>query len=88
MDYGSPFASNNESEIVLARETLEYAVILSVKAGDKASFQRYMSSLKPLYTSVKLNGASDLMNVIVGLNLLYLLVENRLADYHCEVSVF
>lgn len=29
---------------------------------------------------------SDIMYNIVGLNLLYLLVENRLADFHCEVQ--
>jgi hypothetical protein len=28
---------------------------------------------------------SDIMYSILGLNLLYLLVENRLADFHCEV---
>ena len=30
---------------------------------------------------------SEITNAILGLNLLYLLVENRLADFHCEVIV-
>jgi hypothetical protein len=85
LECGSPFSSTSESDISIAREALEYAVILSVKAGDKGSFQRYMSCLKPLYTSGKIQEPTDQMNVVVGLNLLYLLVENRLADYHCEV---
>lgn len=29
---------------------------------------------------------SEITNAILGLNLLYLLVENRLADFHCEVT--
>lgn len=28
---------------------------------------------------------TEIMCTILGLNLLYLLVENRLADFHCEV---
>lgn len=28
---------------------------------------------------------SEVTNAILGLNLLYLLVENRLSDFHCEV---
>jgi len=31
---------------------------------------------------------SEITNAILGLNLLYLLVENRLADFHCEVRMF
>jgi hypothetical protein len=32
-------------------------------------------------------GSSEITHLVLGLNLLYLLVENRLADFHCEVSV-
>ena len=31
---------------------------------------------------------SEVKDIILGLNLLYLLVENRLSDFHCEVSIF
>ncbi len=30
---------------------------------------------------------SDITSSILGLNLLYLLVENRLSDFHCEVNL-
>ena len=30
-------------------------------------------------------GNTEISHAIIGLNLLYLLVENRLADFHCEV---
>ena len=78
---------NADVETAIAKEILEYAVILSIKAGDKSSFQRYMGSLRPYYTAERTTGSatSDIEYTILGLNLLYLLVENRLADFHCEV---
>mmetsp|Transcript_11809 Transcript_11809/g.11450 ORF Transcript_11809/g.11450 Transcript_11809/m.11450 type:complete len:264 (+) Transcript_11809:76-867(+) len=76
-----------EIEQSIARETLEYAVVLSVKAGDKGSFQRYLSSLRPYYTGARSTEESEIMYSILGLNLLYLLVENRLADFHCELEL-
>lgn len=140
--------ANAQAEQAIARETLEYAVILSIKSGDKSSFQRYLSSLRPYYTASRwahnrddgINAVifassfmanvyfptpffhfdstpftktiilllwyasqfgieivtillydrdapeTEIMCTILGLNLLYLLVENRLADFHCEVS--
>jgi hypothetical protein len=30
---------------------------------------------------------SSITPIVLALNLLYLLVENRLADFHCEVSL-
>ena len=82
-----------DAETAVAKEVLEYAVILSIKAGDKNSFQRYMASLRPYYTAARTlgvdlrSGPNDIAYTILGLNLLYLLVENRLADFHCEVCV-
>lgn len=83
---------NAEMETELAKEILEYAIILSIKAGDKSSFQRYMASLRPYYTAARSTtpagtNTSDIVYTILGLNLLYLLVENRLADFHCEVRL-
>jgi len=76
---------NAASELNFARESLEYAVILSVNMGDKESFQRHMSSLRPYYTTNTID--SDIKFTVLGLNLLYLLVENRLADFHCELEL-
>lgn len=76
---------NAASEIAFAREALEYATLLSVNMSDKDSFQRNISCLRPYYTSSTVE--SDIMNIIIGLNLLFLLVENRLADFHCELQL-
>lgn len=74
-----------EGERQIARETLEYAVLLSIKMGDKNAFQRHLSSLRPYYTNNSI--ISENQNTILGLNLLYLLVENRLSDFHCELEL-
>ncbi|CAM9290708.1 unnamed protein product [Choristocarpus tenellus] len=80
-------------ERTLARDVIEIAVFLSAQEGDRASFQRHMAqarerSLKPYY----LDFASELpatanQNAVQGLNLLFLLVENRLAEFHSELEL-
>ncbi len=78
---------NAEAERILAREFFEYAVIYSIQTSDKDSFQRYVSSLRPYYIGYCASiSESDMKYTIIGLNLLFLLVENRLADFHSEVS--
>mmetsp|Transcript_3270 Transcript_3270/g.4931 ORF Transcript_3270/g.4931 Transcript_3270/m.4931 type:complete len:258 (-) Transcript_3270:101-874(-) len=76
---------NAESERELTKEALEYAVLLSLNLGDKDLFQKHISCLRPYYTSSSID--SELKNTILGLNLLFLLVENRLADFHCELEL-
>lgn len=70
-----------------ARDVFEHAVILSINVEDKDDFQRYIACLRPFYTTMKCDDAPELTHSIVGLNLLYLLVENRLADFHCELEL-
>ena len=64
-----------EQERAFACEVLENAVLLSVALQDKDGFQRHISQLKPLYGVV--SGGNNVNTV--GLNLMFLLVENRLA---------
>lgn len=77
-----------ELERALAREILEYAVLLAIKTQNKDAFQRNLSSLRPYYTGYgpKIS-ESESKYTILGLNLLFLLVENRLADFHCELEL-
>ena len=70
----------------IARDFFEYAVVFSVDCGDSESFQRYLSSLRPFYTMRYPDlPDSELICTILGLNLLHLLVENKLASFHSEV---
>ena len=55
MDSLPPFSAespNAEQERAFAKEALELAVLLSVNVGDKESFQKYVSCLRPYYTSL------------------------------------
>lgn len=74
-------------ERVLARETYEYAVILSLKQGNKELFQKYFSSLKPFYMGSRVTSAGAMHYEMIGLNLCFLLTENRLADFHTELEL-
>ena len=50
MSFDTP---NAISERNLAKQVLEYAVILAVNIADKDLFSRHMSCLRPYYTNVK-----------------------------------
>lgn len=61
---------------------LESGILLSVAAEDLDAFSRNMAQLKPLYQDV----TGDRKCHILGLNLMFLLVENRLAEFHAELE--
>lgn len=81
-------SSNAQKEITLARDTLELAVFLSVKMEDEAAFERNYQQLQ-MYTSDArgLLLPSQQQNLITGLNLLRLLVQNRIAEFHTELEL-
>lgn len=75
-------------ERTLARDVMEVAVFLSARAGDSDAFQRHMAQLKPYYMDfVSQLPASPNQSAVRGLNLLFLLVENRLAEFHSELEL-
>ncbi|CAM9171436.1 unnamed protein product [Hapterophycus canaliculatus] len=72
----------------LARDVMEVAVFLSARDGDSDAFQRHMAQLKPFYMDfVSQLPASPNQSAVRGLNLLFLLVENRLAEFHSELEL-
>ncbi|MBA0737518.1 hypothetical protein Gogos_010977 [Gossypium gossypioides] len=80
---------NSVNEVLLAREIYEHAVVLSVKIEDQDAFERDFFQLKPYYTDA---GSSRLPPsqqeyLILGLNLLRLLVQNRIAEFHTELEL-
>lgn len=48
MDYNGALEERN-----IARQVLEYAVLLSVSMGDKEAFSRHISALKPFYGNIR-----------------------------------
>jgi len=90
-----PFLSGGESgdaaaQQQLARGTLEQAALLSVKSGDMDGFERHFAQLRVYYSEPAVAAAlppSALMHPLLGLNLLHLVVESRLSEFHSELEL-
>ncbi|XVF56499.1 hypothetical protein PTKIN_Ptkin06aG0126100 [Pterospermum kingtungense] len=79
---------NAVNELLLAREIYEHAVVLSVKIEDQDAFERDFFQLKPYYTDAGSRlPPSPQEYPILGLNLLRLLVQNRIAEFHTELEL-
>lgn len=75
-------------ELLLARDIFEHAVVLSVKMEDQDAFERHFLQLKSYYTDTRgLIPPSEQEYPILGLNLLRLLVQNRIAEFHTELEL-
>ncbi|ALC44618.1 Rpn12R [Drosophila busckii] len=76
-----------KQELQLSRDMLEIAIEHSIKIKDNAAFERYMTQLKTYYYDFdKLLDCSPQMYKYMGLQLLYLLATNRIADFHIELE--
>ncbi|XP_031560931.1 26S proteasome non-ATPase regulatory subunit 8-like [Actinia tenebrosa] len=85
-----PTTSNKPSqqELLLARDVLEIGVQWSIQMKDIPSFERYMAMLKPYYLDYRgIIEDSAYMYQLLGLNLLSLLAQNRLAEFHTELEL-
>ncbi|KAF9592863.1 hypothetical protein IFM89_018417, partial [Coptis chinensis] len=79
---------NAITDLTIAREIFELAVFLSVKAEDQEAFERDYCQLKPYYTDIGNRLAQSPQEYpILGLNLLRLLVQNRIAEFHTELEL-
>lgn len=77
-----------QQELLLAREVLEYGALLSIKMTDIPSFERYVAQLKIFYTDcASILPESQKQHPILGLNLLRLLAQNRIAEFHTELEL-
>eukprot|EP00978_Attheya_sp_CCMP212_P030472 scaffold112161_cov61-Attheya_sp.AAC.1 len=80
-----PSTEMSDEHLLLATQTLELGVLLSVADGDLSAFARNISQLKPYYASKA--APSDRKCHILGLNLMHLLVDNRLSEFHAELEL-
>ncbi|CAA7406588.1 unnamed protein product [Spirodela intermedia] len=79
---------NAIQELTIARDIYEHAVVLSVKTEDQDAFERDFFQLKPYYTDTSgIIPPSPQEYPILGLNLLRLLVQNRIAEFHTELEL-
>ncbi len=73
--------------MTLLGETLELGALWSVRVQDIPSFERYMAQLKTYYHDYrKALPESPRMYQLLGLHLLCLLSQNRIAEMHTELE--
>ncbi|KAJ3135018.1 hypothetical protein HK100_003155 [Physocladia obscura] len=82
------FEAASTKELLLTREILELGAQWSIKAKDIPSFERYIAQLKIYYNDYSTSlPASQRMYPLLGLNLLRLLSQNRIAEFHTELEL-
>ncbi|KAI9009554.1 Rpn12-like protein [Gaertneriomyces semiglobifer] len=78
----------NSQELLLAREVLELGAQWSIRAKDIPSFERYISQLRAYYHDYSNQlPPSARMYPLLGLNLLRLLAQNRISEFHTELEL-
>merc|ERR1712216_349373 len=75
------------ASLATEREVYEYAVLLSAERKDTAEFERHMALLTPYYSDFgSLLPESENYFPVLGLNLLSLLAQNRIAHFHSQLE--
>jgi len=75
-------------ERLIAREFLEYGALWSIRAMDIPSFERYVTQLKGHYSDFSEElPKSQKQHMLLGLNLMRLLAQNRIAEFHTELEL-
>uniref|UniRef100_A0A8C1ZB20 26S proteasome non-ATPase regulatory subunit 8 n=1 Tax=Cyprinus carpio TaxID=7962 RepID=A0A8C1ZB20_CYPCA len=76
-----------KQQLVLARDVLEIGALWSILKKDIPSFERYMAQLKCYYFDYKEElSESAYRHQLLGLNLLFLLSQNRVSEFHTELE--
>lgn len=77
-----------KTDLMMARDFLEIGSLYSVAVRDIPGFERYVAQLKCYYFDYQeYLPESALKYQILGLNLLRLLSQNRVADFHTELEL-
>mmetsp|Transcript_14966 Transcript_14966/g.43160 ORF Transcript_14966/g.43160 Transcript_14966/m.43160 type:complete len:256 (+) Transcript_14966:83-850(+) len=71
----------------IACQALEMGVLLTVMDGNLDAFGRNVAQLKPHYTRAGSAAVTPRKCHILGLNLMHLLVDNRLSEFHAELEL-
>jgi 26S proteasome regulatory subunit N12 len=79
------FPTQNQKEVLLSREVLEIGALISVKEVKIEEFERFIIQLKPFY-SVDFVPESPRKFMLLGLNLLCLLSQGKMSEFHTELE--
>lgn len=86
-----PSASNPQfphSDIQHAQDVYELATLLSIRQEDELGFERHVSRVKTYYVDYAgVLPPSKRRNLILGLNLMRLLAQNRIGEFHTELEL-
>ena len=85
-----PTSGASPESITLAANALELGALLSVADDDMEAFARNLSQLKPYYAALTAGNAgatTERKCHVLGLNLMHLLVDNRLSEFHAELEL-
>lgn len=75
-------------DIETAQRVYELATLLSVKKGDFIGFERHVSRVKTYYLDYAgVIKPTPRRQLIIGLNLLRLLAQNRVSEFHTELEL-
>ena len=75
--------------LLIARSMLEIGAFWSLECRDVFSFERYVAQLKSYYYDYAgIMKESSYQYTILGLNLMRLLAQNRLGEFHTELETF
>lgn len=82
-----PQLAKDQQYLEVKRSILEMGAEFSIKTGDIPAFERYMAQLESFYFGNR-HGLSDsnVMYPLIGLNLLRMLSDNLLADFHTTLE--
>ncbi|PSN32765.1 26S proteasome non-ATPase regulatory subunit 8 [Blattella germanica] len=81
-------ATAPQQELLIARDILEIGAQWSIAVKDIPSFERYMAQLKCYYLDYRDQlPESAYKYQLLGLNLLFLLSQNRVAEFHTELEL-
>ncbi|KAL4075975.1 COP9 signalosome [Scleroderma yunnanense] len=82
-----PSGEASFNDMVIARDILEIGAFWSIRAKDVPSFDRYFSQLHTFYTDYRsILPPSKREFPLRGLNLIRLLTQNRIADFHTTLE--
>jgi len=77
----------SKQELIVSRDTLEVGAQYCVAVGDIVGFERYMAQLQTYYLDYAGTlPQSEFAYTLLGLNLLCLLSQNRVAEFHTELE--
>mmetsp|Transcript_4324 Transcript_4324/g.6477 ORF Transcript_4324/g.6477 Transcript_4324/m.6477 type:complete len:271 (-) Transcript_4324:192-1004(-) len=77
-----------KEQLVLSREVLELATFLSVIIDDSKGFERHIAQVKTFYQDYSAQMLESPRKwTVLGLNLMYLLANNKLSEFHTELEL-